>query len=84
MTTVVEFIPVRCPHCGAVMGRMIAKGDRIFLRAEDWEIAEGARDCPDCHRRFAFRPPKLGWDALVERWQSVNGKGVAQLIQESV
>lgn len=74
MPIVVEFIPVRCPHCGAVLGRMKPKAERIVLEADAWEIIEGTRACPDCRRVFAFRPPKAGWEALVERWQKVNGR----------
>ena len=80
MTNVVEFIPVRCPHCGAMMGRMTPKAERIVLKADTWEIVEGTRDCPDCRKPFAFRPPKLPWEALADRWLQANGKSVSQLL----
>lgn len=75
MANEVEFIPVRCPHCGAMMGRMTPRGPRIVLLSDGWEITEGARECPDCRKRFAFRPkPLLEWNAVVERYLKVNGR----------
>lgn len=81
---IVEFIPVRCPKCGAVMGRMIPRETRIILATEAWEIVEGTRPCPDCRKPFSFRPPKLTWEALVERWLKVNGKALEACFPESV
>ncbi len=74
MTTNVEFIPVRCPHCGAVLGRMAPRGEAVKLLADGWEIGEGTRACPDCRKGFVFKAPKLAWEALVARWYQVNGR----------
>lgn len=64
----VESIPARC-FCGAILGRMVPAPNGAKLIVDGgWEIYDGARICPDCGRRFRFKPPVHTWQQLTIRY----------------
>lgn len=76
----VDSIPARCP-CGAILGRMVpaVNGAKLIVDG-GWEIFDGGRTCPDCGRRFRFRPPVHTWQKLVERYLRNDAAIAAELI----
>lgn len=67
-----EQIPVRCPRCGAVLGRMVQRKGIPVLLSEGWFVNQGERLCPDCQGLFIVKPVKVTWDELVRRFVERN------------
>jgi len=80
MSQQVDSIPARCA-CGAILGRMVPAPNGAKLIVDGgWEIYDGARDCPDCRRRFRFRPPVHTWQQLVTRYLRKEEVSAADLL----
>jgi hypothetical protein len=70
-------IPVTCPSCGALFGRMVQVNGVVRLDSGGWIIAYGHRHCHCCGHIFHFRPPKSSWDELVQ-WAAKRQEQLAQ------
>jgi len=69
---VMEQIPVRCPDCGAVLGRLVRRRGLPVLLSEGWFVSQGERLCPDCRAVFVVKPVKATWEELVRRFLERN------------
>jgi len=67
-----EQIPVRCPRCGAVIGRLVRRRGVPTLLSEGWYVSVGERLCHDCGGLFVVKPVKAAWDELVRRFLERN------------
>lgn len=72
MSETLEQIPVRCPRCGAVLGRMVQRKGTPVLLSEGWYVQEGERPCTDCRAVFVVKPVRVPWDELVRRFLEKN------------
>jgi uncharacterized C2H2 Zn-finger protein len=67
-------IPVTCPSCGALFGRMVQVNGVVRLDAAGWIISDGYRHCHRCGHVFHFKPPKAPWPELVRRAEKRQGQ----------
>ena len=59
-------IPQYCLHCQAEIGRLIQKGNVVYLDTGEWLMRDGRKHCHVCGKVYHFRPPKKSFDELVE------------------
>lgn len=66
-------IEQRCPHCAAIVGRLIKKANVVYLDTGEWLILDGKRHCHVCGSVFVFKPPKVSFEALLKRAEAEKG-----------
>jgi hypothetical protein len=66
-------IPQQCPHCNASMGRLVQKGNVIYLDTGEWLVLDARKHCHNCGKVFVFKRPRASFDELMARAEKQEG-----------
>lgn len=55
------------------MGRIVLKGNVIYLDTGDWLIRTAQKFCHNCGKIYKFQPPKSSFDELVNKARKQGG-----------